>query len=294
LVFGEGGAELLTLPTDAEPVVVVEGDALDTIRAVPSASIDAVVTDPPYPCIKREYGYWTEPEWFALMDPLVAECRRVLKPTGSAVFILQPNSEQFGRMRPWLYEFQAKWCREWGIVQDAYWWNYTAMPGDYRGLMRPSIKPCVWLGLPDCYRDMDSVLWKESESNAVMRRVDRGRRDAPSGRSVNNFKAGQSAARKGGVVAFNLIPEQGCQRWADGGGAYGHGASTPMGLLRRWVRYICPPDGIVLDPFLGSGTTAVASLMENRRCIGSERMTGYAEIARKRVAEAMGTGLLAL
>lgn len=285
---------MVELPTEDEPVRVVEGDALACLRALPDGCVDAVISDPPYPCIKRDYGYWTEAEWFALMNPVVEECRRVLKPTGSAVFVLQPNSERFGRLRPWLWEFMAKWCREWGIVQDAYWWNYTAMPGDYRGLMRPSVKPCVWLGPPECYRDQDSVLWEESEHNATMRRVNRGRRDAPSGRSINNFKAGSAAARRGGVVPFNVLPHQGCQRWGDGGGAHGHGASTPLSLCCWWVRYICPPGGTVLDPFLGSGTVALAALAEGRKCVGIERHPPYVAIARKRVDEAMGSaGLFA-
>ena len=84
---------MIDLPDDDEPVMVVEGDCLDVLRTLPDGCVDVVVTDPPYPCIKREYGYWTEKEWFALMDPVVAECRRVLKPMGSAVFILQPSSE---------------------------------------------------------------------------------------------------------------------------------------------------------------------------------------------------------
>lgn len=56
------------------------------------------------------------------------EVRRILKPTGSAVFILQPNSRKIGSMRGWLFEFQAWICREWNMVQDAWWWNYRAPP----------------------------------------------------------------------------------------------------------------------------------------------------------------------
>jgi hypothetical protein len=126
----------MELPTCDNPVTLVEGEALDLLRALPSASIDSVVTDPPYPCIDREYGRWTEAEWFALMDPVVEECRRVLKPTGSAVFVLQPNSERVGRMRTWLWEFMAKWGREWGMVQDAWIDANPVMAGVVVGLLR--------------------------------------------------------------------------------------------------------------------------------------------------------------
>ena len=78
---------------------------------------------------------------------VVEQSRRVLKPSGSAVFILQPNSERVGRMRPWLWEFLAWTARRWNQVQDAWWWNTAALPlGGEIGLMRPSLKTCVWLG----------------------------------------------------------------------------------------------------------------------------------------------------
>lgn len=81
---------------------ILEGDCREVLPTLPSASVDCVITDPPYPHIRRSYGYWTEAEWFDLMRAVVPQCMRVLKPTGSAVFILQPNSERVGRMRLWL------------------------------------------------------------------------------------------------------------------------------------------------------------------------------------------------
>ncbi|MDR2573959.1 MAG: site-specific DNA-methyltransferase, partial [Desulfovibrio sp.] len=45
---------------------------------------------------------------------------------------------------------------------------------------------------------------------------------------------------------------------------------------------ITPDDALVLDPFLGGGTTAVAALETGRRCIGIELSEGYAAIARER------------
>jgi len=120
-----------------------------------------VITDPPYPCIKRDYGYWTVEEWWELIvEGVIPEVRRILKPTGSAVFILQPNSEKVGKMRGWLWEFMAWVCREWNMVQDVWWWNPAVMPSGVstprsRGLTRASVKACVWGGSSNCYRAQD-------------------------------------------------------------------------------------------------------------------------------------------
>ena len=74
------------------------GDCLDVIGTLPSASFDAIITDPPYPGIKREYGYWEPDEWLGMMRTLVPELRRVLKTSGSCVMVLQPNSERVGQI----------------------------------------------------------------------------------------------------------------------------------------------------------------------------------------------------
>jgi tRNA G10 N-methylase Trm11 len=104
------------------------GDCLDLLPSIPDASIDAVVCDPPYPCIRRPYGRLTEAAWHRLMDGVVAETRRVLKPRSSAVFILQPNSQKVGKMRLWVWEFLLRTARRWNLVQDCYWWNHAAIP----------------------------------------------------------------------------------------------------------------------------------------------------------------------
>lgn len=59
-----------------------------------------------------------------------------------------------------------------------------------------------------------------------------------------------------------------------------------IALMRWLVRLVTPPDGLVLDPFVGSGTTALACVHEGVRFIGSERDPEYVQIARARVDHA--------
>jgi DNA modification methylase len=77
------------------------------LRKIANRTIDSIITDPIYPEVDREYGRITEGEWQALMREVLTEARRVLKPTGSMVVILQPNSEKVGQMPLWLWEFVA-------------------------------------------------------------------------------------------------------------------------------------------------------------------------------------------
>lgn len=260
---------------------VLHMDAVAFLRTLPDASVDAVVTDPPYAEVDRHYGRLTEAEWRNLMDEVVPEVRRVLKPRGSAVFILQPNLERIGRMRVWLFRWIADMAEEWNLIQDAYWWNTAALPSGCApigGMLRPSVKPCVWLGPPDCYRDQDSVLWTPTDRAVAMASTERVTRASPSGRTVNNARMGETAIRRGGVTPFNLLPIPAASSSGDrSAGAKGHGAGTPYELAAWWVRYLCPEDGLVVDPFAGTGTMGHAALDQGRRWLGADSDPQWAQ-----------------
>lgn len=62
-----------------------------------------------------------------------------------------------------------------------------------------------------------------------------------------------------------------------------HSTPKPVNLMRELIRLHTEPQMLVLDPFMGGGTTAVAAAMEKRRCIGIELVPKYYEIAKRRV-----------
>lgn len=66
---------------------------------------------------------------------------------------------------------------------------------------------------------------------------------------------------------------------------YGHPTIKPLPLIRKLIRNSSKENEIVLDCFIGSGTTAVASLLENRKFIGFEINKKYYDIALKRISE---------
>lgn len=248
------------------------GDCRQVLTEIPDGSVDAMITDPPYPEVDRDYGRFSESEWFDLMTGVVEESRRILKPSGSAVFLLQPNSKHVGQMRLWPWRF-ALWLGEaWNIVQDHYWWNFATVPTVHcqrrYGLARPSVKWALWAGAPDCYRNQDEVLWTESDAQAANNRSQRALK-YPSGHHLDIGRIAQTSKRRGGVTPFNLLPLANTNS-VSGAGAKGHGAGTPLEWCRWWVRYIVPPRGVVVDPFCGSGTMLVACDEEDRHCIGIE------------------------
>jgi DNA modification methylase len=75
---------------------------------------------------------------------------------------------------------------------------------------------------------------------------------------------------------WRVIPED---RWRTGR----HFAVYPVELCERPIKATCPPGGIVLDPFAGTGTTIVAALQLQRRGIGIDVSELYLQEAQERV-----------
>lgn len=74
-------------------------------------------------------------------------------------------------------------------------------------------------------------------------------------------------------------------RIVEGGGECLHPTQKPIGLMRWCIQRLKLPAGAhILDPFAGSGTTAIAAMIEGRRCTLVEKDPAYCDIIRKRVA----------
>lgn len=74
---------------------------------------------------------------------------------------------------------------------------------------------------------------------------------------------------------------------ADRGEGNRHPTVKPTALMRYLVRLVTPPGGVVLDPFMGSGSTGKAALLEGFRFVGIEREAEYHEIAERRIKAAL-------
>ena len=64
-----------------------------------------------------------------------------------------------------------------------------------------------------------------------------------------------------------------------------HPCQFPTALVRRLILALCPQGGLVIDPYMGSGTTALTALMHNRNFSGSELEPEYFSLAKSRLAQ---------
>jgi site-specific DNA-methyltransferase (cytosine-N4-specific) len=297
----------------ATPAAVIHrGDAFDLIGSVDAASVDLIVTSPPYWGL-RSYGLehsedvlekWEDlgcprdrvppydwyvaaggqlgqeplPSWFVThLVEFFERARRVLKPEasiwlnlGDTYFARWSSIRDRGRQGiaegrtrrktpsgGYLHDKQllllpARVAIElqdagWILRNDLIWSKPNPMPRPEKDRLR---------------------LAHEHWFHFVQRRT--------TGRPRYYYDLTQ--AEEGGLDVVSVSPVAGTN---------GHSAAFPPALVGRRIASTCPPGGLVLDPFCGTGRAVAESVRLGRRAIGFERQAGYAKEARRALKQAL-------
>ena len=233
-------------------LTLYQGDALTCLRELSPDSIDAVITDPPY-CS----GAFT-------LSGKQATSRTKYQNTDTVT--TYPNMLGDGRDQRSFTHWAALWLAEsWRIARPC---APLLMFTDWRQL------PCVvdaiqiagwqWRGIVVWHkvgiRPMRGEFCHDAEFVVYARKIRRG--DVPSFCLPGVYKYSSTAK-----------------------GKY-HVTGKPLALLRDLLKITRPGD-VVLDPFLGGGTTAVAAKLTGRSCVGIELSTEYATVTRDRITASM-------
>lgn len=231
------------------------GDALDTVRALEAGSVDAVVTDPPY-CAGG-----------------VSEAHRT-RSDGQG--LRSENLRRFG----W---FVGDNMGTAGLV-----FLLRSMAFEALRVVKPSgslVVFCDWRMLPTLSPAIESAGWR-SQGLVVW---DKGSMGLGVGfrcqhELAMHFTAGAPEYHDrsvGNVIRSSRV----------GADEREHQTQKPVDLLAKLIGVVAPPDGVVLDPFTGSGSTGVAALLNGRRFVGVERDAGHVETATRRLREAEAAGV---
>jgi site-specific DNA-methyltransferase (adenine-specific) len=105
---------------------------------------------------------------------------------------------------------------------------------------------------------------------------------ATNGQGVPPLRRGKLVPRNdtGGASRFFYCAKASKKERGEGNN---HPTVKPVSLIKYLVTLVTPPDGVCLDPFIGSGTTAVACIKTNRKYIGFELSEEYCKMAEKRI-----------
>ncbi len=266
---------------------VVWGDAADWLLRLPTDSVDLFFTSPPYADARRYSQIHPDRyvEWFS---PFAEAMLRATTETGSFVLNIKNRVAASGQLRgqrhPYVYELVLELQRMgWRWLETYIWSKPNAIPGRFGPRTKDSFEYVYHFakgGQP--YFDLDAVRvpYRSSEQEIARRRRDRnGRRNTEAGFGRDR----RLTYNKGGADPGNVIEVSQTynQHWGPSGR---HTAVMPEGLAEFFVQAACPPDGLVVDPFAGSGTTVVVARRHGRRAGGVELHRKYVEVSVERVA----------
>ena len=245
------------------------GDCLDILATQPEASIDVVVTSPPYNLALAYRSYTDRLDEAAYLDWMVQVCtalRRVMKPGASFFLNISGSNTQ-----PWLpFELIVRLRPLFVLQNHITWIKSIAIGTDSVGHYKPI------RGERFLHHNHEHVFHLTLEGGVKLNRLSVG---VP-------FKDKSNIARRGHAQDLRcrgntwFIPYSTVQSKA---GKHHHPGTFPLDLPRWCIRLHGATSPMVLDPFAGTGTTLLAAALEGGHGIGIELDPAYVAIAGERL-----------
>lgn len=261
---------------------ILLGDCLDVLRAIPSQSVDLILTSPPY-ADQRETVYGgVHPdryvEWFM---PRAEQFYRVLKPTGSFILNIKErvvNGERHTYVLELILEMRR---RGWLWTEEYMWHKKNSHPGKWPNRFRDNWERLLHFTKKKKFNMYQNTVmvpvgeWSKERLKNLSetdRRRDNSRVGSGFGKNVSNW-VGREWVYPNNVL--HMATE--CYN-------RGHAATFPVALPEWFIRLFTLPGDVVLDPFNGSGTTCVAAKQLGRHYIGIDIMEEFVTLAEERLA----------
>ena len=298
---------------------IINGDCIEVLKGIEDRSVNCCVTSPPYWGL-RDYGvdgqFGLENTPNEYVDNLVRvfrEIRRVLKHDGTLWLNLgdsyagncsqssnngragygNPREKIVSRLFdgikskdligiPWRVAFALQ-ADGWYLRQDIIWHKPNPMPESVTDRCTKSHEYIFLLSKSQkYYYNNESIKEQASPDTSVRDRDSTKLNNCPGRTKMGGLKVNNYEYRNKRDVW--TIPTQPFSE--------AHFATFPKDLIRPCIRAGCPANGIVIDPFMGSGTTACVCIEENRNYLGIELNHKYIKIAENRIGSTERAGLI--
>jgi DNA modification methylase len=285
-------------------------DSLEMLRALPSESVNLVVTSPPYALhFKKAYGNEHKDRYVKWFLPFAKEIQRVLTDDGSFVLNIGGSYNQGTPTRS-IYHFKLliALVEEIGfhLAQECFWYNPAKMPVPAEWVtvrrirVRDSVEYVWWLSKTPYPKASNlNVLKEYSEDMIRLNRNGVRGTTRPSGHVIREsfdkiaaggaipsnvteaeFDAPESMMKMGNNAANDLYTKR-CKEE----GIKIHPARFPSLLPKFFIKLLTDPNDLVLDPFAGSLTAGAVSEQLDRRWIAGEAVAEYLKAGTFRFTE---------
>jgi DNA modification methylase len=260
-----------------ETNVVIQGDCREVLQTFPSSVIDLIFTSPPYADQRKStYGGISPDNYVAWFLPIADQLYRILKPSGSFILNIKEKVVD-GQRHTYVLELILEMKqRGWLWTEEYIWHKRNCYPGKWPNRFRDAWERCLHFTKQKQFAMyQDNVMvpmgdWAKSRLRNLSetdKRRDNSKVDSGFGKKISNW-IGREYAYPTNVLHFATE----CSN-------KNHSAAFPLELPSWFIRLFTKPDDLVLDPFLGSGTTAMAAKRNDRKYIGIEINSEYCELA---------------
>ena len=260
---------------------IFHGDCQEVLKDLPDDSVDLIFTSPPYADQRKSTYGGIEPdeyvEWFM---PKAAEFFRVLKPTGTFVLNIKERAVN-GERHPYVIELILEMRKSgWLWTEEFIWHKKNSYPGKWPNRFRDNWERLLQFNKRRKFHMyQDSVMvpvgeWAKerlAKLSDTDRTRDESRVGSGFGKNVSNW------------IGRNMVYPNNVIHMATESSNKNHSAVFPVELPSWFIRLFTEMGDTVLDPFIGSGTTAVAALMLNRHYVGIDTNLDFVNLSEERL-----------
>ena len=261
---------------------IIHGDCLEVLKTMPDNSVDLIITSPPYAdSRKKTYGGISADDYVDWFLPRSKEFLRVLKPTGTFVLNIKERVVAGERHTYVLQLILAMRDQGWLWTEEFMWHKKNSFPGKWPNRFRDSWERLLQFNKSKRFTmHQEAVMvpmgnWAKTRLNSLSE-VDKTRDESKVasgfGKNVSNW-VGRDMAYPTNVL--HMATE--CANRS-------HSAVFPQSLPSWFIKLFSSPGDVVLDPFAGSGTTAVAAKTLGRSYVGIEILEEFCLLAEDSLA----------
>ena len=236
-------------------ITLFHGDCFDRMKEIADGSVDMILTDPPYgvTCCAWDNVQPFEPMW--------EEFRRIIKPNGCiAIFAGERFSSALVQSNLKMYRYELIWKKD--------------IHSDFLNAKRKPLK--IHDKIQIFYKKQPTYTPQMTSGKAYNSRGIK--RESECYGKMYSYEAKSGITERYPLTVLEFKREVGI-----------HSTQKPVPLLAWLIRTYTDVGDVVLDSFMGSGSTGVACVQEGRRFIGIEREDKYFEVAMRRIEEARGS-----
>lgn len=262
---------------------IIHGDCEEVLKRFPDHFFDLIFTSPPYADRrKKTYGGARPDEYVDWFLPKAEQFARVLKPTGTFILNIKERVVN-GERHTYVIELILRLREQgWLWTEEFIWHKKNCYPGKWPNRFRDS-----WERLLQFNKERKFNMYQEAVMVPVgdwattrlasLSETDRSRDESKVGSGFGKNVSKWIGRDK--VYPTNVV------HMATECSNRGHSAAFPVNLPRWFIKLFTQQGDWVLDPFVGSGTTAIAAKNLGRNYIGIDVNEEYCQVSRERVVE---------